>query len=133
MIYKILITLYNKTNPKDPDKFWFRAKIIVNIIVNAFGVISVLIIAYLFGKLPETIYAVIVAMLIRQGIGAHYNKWAECFISSIFVYSLYAVASLIINNLIVDLILGFALAVLMIDFENPKVQKVINRIKEAVS
>lgn len=127
MLTKFLILLHKVLKPKDSDKFFGYATNIVLLTANIFDVLIILFMALYVGKFLIVLYAVTMAMLIRIGMGEHYNSWAECLVSGLLVYTLYAFTSIIMNSPITDIILGIVLAVYMIDFKSKKAQKLLKR------
>lgn len=116
MLTNFLIWLHRTIKPSDSDKFFDTATNIILLTANIIDVLVVLIMAMYVNKFLVVLYAVIMAMLIRVGKGEHYDTWGECCISGLLIYTLYAFTSLLVNNFVVDLVLGVALAVYMIDF-----------------
>ena len=106
--------------PNDTDKFFDTATNVILLTANVIDVLVVLVMAMYVNKFLVVLYAVFMAMLIRVNKGEHYDTWGECCISGLLIYTLYAFTSLLVNNLVVDLVLGVVLAVYMIDFSKLK-------------
>lgn len=128
MLTKLLIILHKVIKPKDSDLFFDRATNIIMLLANILDVLIVLLMAIYVDKLLIVLYAVIISMLIRVDMGEHYDEWLQCLVSGLLIYTIYAIVSIIIDNLLTDIILGIVLAIWMVDFKSEKAQKILNKI-----
>lgn len=117
MLVNFLKFLCNLAPVKKRKKVFLVLSNTILLLANVIDVAVIIVMAVYVNKVAVVIYAVMAAMIIRVGRGEHYQTWLECCVSGLLIYTLYAFASLLIQSVAVDLLLGFALAVYMIDFK----------------